>query len=130
MRRRPGDLLPNEVRILGTALSLREDVDHARRLDRFHGFQLLTVLAEQEGGALMNHTTLYRALRRLEELGLFESEWEDSAEAEADERGGQRRRYYRLTGAGASAARDAVREIATDRRPAWASPLAGKLGVA
>jgi PadR family transcriptional regulator, regulatory protein PadR len=129
MRRPKGELLPNEVRILGTALSLREEVDPTRRLDRFHGFQLLTVLAEQEGGFLMNHTTLYRALRRLEEVGLFESEWEESAEAEAEERGGQRRRYYRLTGAGVSKAREAVRDIATDRRPAWASPLARKLGV-
>lgn len=44
--------------------------------------------------------TVYPALRRLEEAGLLEAEWEAETEARAE--GRPARRYYRLTGAGAA----------------------------
>lgn len=117
MKRRNGELVPNEVRIIGTALLL------GRSADWFHGYELLTAVEEQEGGPLLNSTTLYRALRRLEALGLLVSEWEQ-------EDAGRRRRFYRLTDEGKSAAQEAVRGVATDRRPPWAAPLAKELGLA
>lgn len=42
--------------------------------------------------------TVYRALGRLEELGLLSSEWEDAERALAEKR--PRRRYYQVTGVG------------------------------
>jgi DNA-binding PadR family transcriptional regulator len=64
----------------------------------FHGFGLAQTMGEQRGSrSLTAHGTLYKALGRLEELGLLASRWED-APAIA---GRPRRRLYELTGEGA-----------------------------
>jgi PadR family transcriptional regulator PadR len=52
--------------------------------------------------------TVYPSLRRLEKRGYLSARWEDRSRADAE--GRPRRRYYRLTGAGEAALRDAVRE--------------------
>ena len=89
-RRKPGTLLPLEAEILATALAL----DGAS----FHGFGLARTMRERSGSrSLTAHGTLYKALGRLEELGLLSSRWEDPAEAAA---GRPRRRLYELTGEG------------------------------
>jgi PadR family transcriptional regulator PadR len=89
-RRKPGTLLPLETEILGAALSMGQAT--------FHGFGLAQTMREQKGSrALTGHGTLYKALGRLEELGLLTSRWEDAAAAE----GRPRRRLYELTGEGA-----------------------------
>jgi DNA-binding PadR family transcriptional regulator len=80
-------LVDLEVDILGAGIELQADDDD------FYGFAL----------ALTAHGTLYKALSRLAERGLVESEWEDPSLA-ADE-GRPRRRLYRVTGAGAVAYR-------------------------
>ena len=98
-RRKPGTLLPLETEILGTALSLRRSGQAS-----FHGFGLAQSMREQGGSrSLTGHGTLYKALGRLEELGLLTSRWEDPAAAE----GRPRRRLYELTGQGAQLAEQA-----------------------
>ena len=103
-RRKPGTLLPLETEILGAALS-------TLRLGQatFHGFGLAQTMREQSGSrALTGHGTLYKALGRLEELGLLASRWEDAANAE----GRPRRRLYELTGQGARVAERALADNA------------------
>ena len=98
-RRKPGTLLPLETEILGAALSLRRSGQAS-----FHGFGLAQSMREQAGSrSLTGHGTLYKALGRLEELGLLTSRWEDPAAAE----GRPRRRLYELTGRGAQLAEQA-----------------------
>jgi PadR family transcriptional regulator PadR len=94
MRRKPGTLLPIEVDILEAGLELRRAGG-----PRFHGFQLAKQIADHTGPRpLTSHGTLYKALQRLEEAGLLESQWEDPNLAAAE--GRPRRRLYAVSGAG------------------------------
>ena len=103
-RRKPGTLLPLELEILDVALSQLR-AGHAT----FHGFGLAQTMREHRGSrSLTAHGTLYKALSRLEDLGLLTSRWEDAASV--DRR--PRRRLY---------------EIAGQRSPRWLSePPVGK----
>jgi PadR family transcriptional regulator, regulatory protein PadR len=99
-RRKPGTLLPLETEILAVALSMRRSGDAA-----FHGFGLAQTMREQSGSrSLTGHGTLYKALGRLEEMGLLTSRWEDPAATE----GRPRRRLYELTAQGARLGEQAV----------------------
>jgi DNA-binding PadR family transcriptional regulator len=99
-RRKPGTLLPLETEILGAAMTIRRSGQST-----FHGFGLAQIMREQRGSrALTGHGTLYKALGRLEELGLLSSDWEDAGAAE----GRPRRRLYELTGEGARVAEHAL----------------------
>jgi PadR family transcriptional regulator PadR len=94
MRRRPGTLLPLEMSILEAALELRRAGE-----PEFHGFAIARgVKARDETRALTAHGTLYKALGRMEQAGLLESEWEDPGVALGE--GRPRRRLYRVTGLG------------------------------
>jgi DNA-binding PadR family transcriptional regulator len=97
MRRKPGALVPLEVEILTTlTLAMRDG------LAECHGFQIAKLLQEGSKARLLTaHGTLYRALGRLEEMGLLESRWEDPHLAARE--GRPRRRLYRITDAGAAA---------------------------
>src|SRR5205809_8046865 len=76
VRRKPGALLPLEVDICVTARRLRRE---------FHGFELAKSLADgHERKRLTAYGTLYRALGRLEAMGLLTSRWEEP-QAAADE---------------------------------------------
>ena len=108
-RRKPGALLPLEVEILQVALSMQ----HAGN-PRFHGFRLAQSMGEGAGDRLIGHGTLYKALGRLEDMGLLTSQWEQDP---PDDR--PRRRLYVLTGTGtkaALAARMETSEPAISRR--------------
>lgn len=106
--RKPGTLLPIEVEILGAALSMRR-----AGVDSFHGFGLAQTMREQGGSrSLTAHGTLYKALGRLEELGLFTSGWEDPPVE-----GRPRRRLYELTGRGIHVADAARVDRAAGRVP-------------
>ncbi len=111
-RRKPGRLLPLENEILEAALSLLRAGDAT-----FHGFGLAQTLREKGGArSLTAHGTLYKALGRLEDLGLLSSRWEEAAVA-----GRPRRRLYELTGAGVRAAEQARADKAVPRHPRPAS---------
>jgi DNA-binding PadR family transcriptional regulator len=74
-------------------------------------------MREQQGSrSLTAHGTLYKALGRLEELGLLASSWEDPA----DVGGRPRRRLYELTGRGIHAADQARTDRAAGRVPRFA----------
>ena len=95
-RRKPGTLLPLEAAILELALARQQ-----AGLAQFYGFALAEALRAERGArALTGHGTLYKALGRLEELGLVRSQWEDPGAAE----GRPRRRMYELTSAGTATA--------------------------
>jgi PadR family transcriptional regulator PadR len=110
-RRKPGTLLPLETEILAVGQSLLRS-GHAT----FHGFGLAQAMRDESGSrSLTSHGTLYKALGRLEELGLLTSSWEDAAAVE----GRPRRRLYALTGEGARVAQLAR----ADQAVAGLSPL-------
>ncbi len=110
MRRKPGHLVPLEVAICEAAADLRE-----RGRDTFHGYELAKTLGHGSGAKLLTaHGTLYRALGRLETMGLLESRWEDPAIPARENRPG--RRLYALTADGEAAVAQARRDSSTPSR--------------
>lgn len=109
-RRKPGTLLPLEMEILHVALEMRKAEGGA-----FHGFALAHAMRTDGASGLVAHGTLYKALGRLEEMGMLTSKWEDPPPA-----GRPRRRLYEVTPAGAETA------AATAPRPASAPPPIGR----
>ena len=104
MRRKAGRLVPLELAICEAALAL-----HERGEEPFHGYELAKVLRRASDARLLTaYGTLYRALGRLEKMGLLESRWEDPAISARENRPG--RRLYTLTASGATAARQALDE--------------------
>ena len=62
-----------------------------------HGYGVVRALRERSGGVFeLPEGTVYPSLHRLEEAGLLESDWLDVD--------GRRRRVYRVTAAGSTAA--------------------------
>lgn len=94
-RRKPGTLLPLEVRVLEVAKQSQSD------RTPMYGFALASALSEDGGKSLAGHGTLYKALGRLADAGLLETEWEDPENAEAE--GRPRRRLYRISSKGIAA---------------------------
>ena len=103
MRRKPGGLVPLEQDICIAGFDLK-----VRGTEEFHGYELAKVLKEGASHRLLTaYGTLYRALGRLEAMGLLASRWEDSATFARSNR--PARRLYTLTGAGSAAAVEAQR---------------------
>lgn len=101
MRRKPGTLLPLEQAICAGAAYFRR-----RGVAEFHGYELAKQIARDADNRLLTaYGTLYRALGRLEEMGLLRSRREDPEIAARENRPG--RRLYTLTPAGETAAREA-----------------------
>src|SRR5258706_2178915 len=119
MRRKPGALVPLELAICTAAAKLRR-----KGFAEFHGYELAKSLAEGEDSRLLTaYGTLYRALGRLEQMGLLESRWEDPAIPARENRPG--RRLYSLTPAGEAALDLSSRETAISpqkRRPRRLAP--------
>jgi DNA-binding PadR family transcriptional regulator len=121
MRRKPGSLVPLELSICLAASDLIR-----RGTSEFHGYQLAKHLGEAADQKLLTaYGTLYRALGRLEQMGLLRSRWEDPQIAADENRPG--RRLYTLTAEGERAgeeARAAARHTRSSprgrRRPATA----------
>ena len=98
MRRKQGALVPLELAIC-ECLSRHGN-------DPLHGYEIAKQIQEISNHKLLTaYGTLYRALERLETMGLVESRWEDPHIAASDNR--PRRRLYLLTAAGQSAAGEA-----------------------
>jgi DNA-binding PadR family transcriptional regulator len=99
VRRKPGTFVPLETAILAVALGLERSGDR-----EFHGYQLAKQLAHAADHRLLTaYGTLYRALGRLEKMGLLASRAEDPRIAADENR--PARRLYTLTGEGIAAAR-------------------------
>ena len=104
MRRKPGRLLPLETAICEVASVLQQ-----RGIAQFHGYSIARELKHAGDTRLLTaYGTLYRALDRLEHMGLLRSEVEDPHIAAAESRPG--RRLYELTAAG-------QRAIAAEAKP-------------
>lgn len=92
VRRRPGQLVPLELAICDAAARLRR-----RGIEEFHGYEIAKRIGEDTDAKLLTaYGTLYRALGRLESMGLLTSRWEDPHIAARENRPG--RRLYTLTG--------------------------------
>ena len=118
MRRKPGALVPLEASVLVVAAEL-----FARGIAEIHGYDLARHLAERTHARLLtSHGTLYRALSRLESMGLLDSRWEST---DRDDPTRPPRRLYRLSEAGAERALE--RRCRGRRRPrgAGARPRGG-----
>jgi PadR family transcriptional regulator, regulatory protein PadR len=90
MRRKPGQLLPLETAICLLARDVQKP---------FHGYEIAKRLQTAGDSRLLTaYGTLYRALGRLEEMGLLTSTWEDPAIPARENRPG--RRLYSLTAKG------------------------------
>ena len=104
VRRKPGQLLPLEHRVLAAAAEIHRTDERS-----FHGYAMARHLQGDEGGRhLTSHGTLYKALSRLDRAGLLESRWEDPDAAVSAER--PRRRLYEITGLGFEVLRLAERD--------------------
>ena len=116
MRRKAGTLVPLELAICVAAADLRR-----QGTEEFHGYLMAKEIKEHADSRLLTaYGTLYRALGRLEAMGLLASRWED-ANAAADENR-PRRRFYSLTAAGDEAAAEAATAAAEARaKKGWAS---------
>ena len=102
MRRKPGSLVPLELAICSAALALRD-----RGMNQFHGYLLAKEMKDASDARLLTaYGTLYRALGRLEQMGLMTSEWEDpQIPADANR---PRRRLYAITPNGQAAVANAA----------------------
>jgi DNA-binding PadR family transcriptional regulator len=113
VRRKPGHLLPLEAAICVCAAALRR-----RGTDEFHGYDIAKRLADEDNHRFLTaYGTLYRALGRLEAMGLLESRWEAPALPARENRPG--RRMYVLTAAGETAAQEARRHAAGTKPLKW-----------
>lgn len=106
--------MPLEAEICVAAAALRR-----RGTEEFHGFLIAKALAHAADAKLLTaYGTLYRALGRLEKMGLVRSRPEDPHIAARENR--PVRRLYTLTATGEAAARDAAVDtrVAPARKPA------------
>jgi DNA-binding PadR family transcriptional regulator len=107
VRRKTGALVPLELAICAAAVALRE-----RGVEQFHGYLIAKEIKNASDTRLLTaYGTLYRALGRLEQMGLMTSAWEDP-QIPADENR-PRRRLYAITPDGHAAVANAARETAT-----------------
>ena len=116
MRRKAGALVPLELAICAAAADLRR-----RGTEEFHGYLIAKEIKEHADHRLLTaYGTLYRALSRLEAMGLVSSRWEDAMAAADENR--PRRRFYALTTAGEEAVTEAARAAAEAQgKKGWAS---------
>jgi DNA-binding PadR family transcriptional regulator len=118
MRRKANTLVRLEIDILVAATEFVRS-----GAGEFHGYAMARALADEAGAkALTGHGTLYRALERLEKLGLLSSRWEDPAVAASEQR--PLRRLYLITAEGEQAWQAQVAlEGATAPPPTSRKPL-------
>ena len=109
MRRKPGQLVPLEISICASAWALMR-----RGTAEFHGYELAKTLRDASDARLLTaYGTLYRALMRLEEMGLLKSRWEDPEIPARENRPG--RRLYSLTGKGEAVSKEHSETVRSKR---------------
>jgi PadR family transcriptional regulator PadR len=89
MRRKQGTLIPIENSIIEVASKLQR-----QGINKFYGFQIAKDIKGRDAHLLTSNGTLYRALGRLEKLGILQSRWEKLL----TESHRPRRRLYHLVG--------------------------------
>ena len=110
VRRKVGALVPIELAICEAAVLLRQ-----RGGDTFHGYQIAKEIKHSQDQRLLTaYGTLYRALGRLERMGILEARWEDPHIAAEGRR--PTRRLYQLTALGDAAYEAARASLARERR--------------
>jgi DNA-binding PadR family transcriptional regulator len=89
-----------------TEISQLEEIIMIALLKReLYGLQIVKAIDEAScGKRCLSVGSLYPTLHRMEKNGLIGSFWGDE---KSEERGGARRRYYKLTGKGATALNEA-----------------------
>ena len=108
VRRKPGTLVPLEFAICAAAADLRFG-----GIQEFHGYEIAKRMGDIADRRLLTaYGTLYRALARLERMGLLQSRWEDPEIPARENRPG--RRLYMLTSDGEAAIAQA-REASSDK---------------
>jgi len=101
VRRKSGALVPLEFAICVAAADLRLGGVH-----EFHGYEIAKRISDIADQRLLTaYGTLYRALARLERMGLLQSRWEDPEIPARENRPG--RRLYSLTAGGEAAVAEA-----------------------
>lgn len=83
----------------GIEISQLEEILMIALLNKeLYGLQIAQAMCDASGGTRkVNIGSLYPTLHKLERKGLIESRWGDDR---PDERGGARRRYYKMTALG------------------------------
>src|SRR3954469_6062932 len=117
MRRKAGTLVPLELAICVAASDLRR-----QGTGEFPRYPIAKEIKEHADSRLLTaYGTLYRALGRLESMGLLASRWEDAMVAAGENR--PRRRLYSLTPAGEEAVAEAARASVekAGAKKGWAS---------
>ena len=110
MRRKKGGLVPLEIAICTCAADLL-----VRGTREFHGYEIAKRLSDVADHKLLTaYGTLYRALGRLESMGLLESRWEDPEVPARENRPG--RRLYTLTPAAETALEETRRAASASTR--------------
>lgn len=84
-----------------------------------YGLEIIKAVEEaSEGRRRIGFGSLYPTLHKLEKKGFVKSHW---GEEKPEERGGARRRYYKITGLGERALRETqrIRANLAEWQPAW-----------
>lgn len=89
MRRKQGELLPLERCIIHSAQTLANQGQPV-----FYGYEIAGRVDQRKA----HNGTIYRALARLERMGLLVSSWEGAGIGDSPT--GPRRKFYRLLGIG------------------------------
>ena len=79
--------------------SIDEDILTVLLGRELYGLEILDYINPSRPGTLLTYGSIYPALNRLEKKGLIESKWGDESTGSS----GARRKYYKVTGLGASA---------------------------
>ena len=107
MRRKAGTVLPIERELLAAAVGLM-----SRGTEEFYGFLIAHEMRDRKGAKdLIAYGNLYRVLERMEKNGWLASAWEDPEAATEERR--PRRRIYRLTALGLTAAQETTDALVT-----------------
>jgi DNA-binding PadR family transcriptional regulator len=90
---------PTNAKTIETTTPLEELVLFALNYRELYGLQIAQAITEASGGSRnIRVGSLYPTLHSLENKGLISSRWGDE---QREERGGARRRYYKITPNGA-----------------------------
>ncbi len=82
--------------------SIDEDILTVLLGRELYGLEILDYINPNRPGIPLTYGSIYPALNRLEKKGLIESRWGDEAKGSS----GARRKYYKVTGLGASSLSD------------------------